>query len=75
MGDYDLLQPTLQALGAQIHFGRVLMKPSKPTTFATVTSMIYDIDLQCLFTSALHITDSSGKKKLVFGLPGSFPIA
>jgi len=37
MGEMDLLKPTLeQKMGATIHFGRVLMKPGKPTTFATV---------------------------------------
>ncbi|CAG8637572.1 4607_t:CDS:2, partial [Acaulospora colombiana] len=36
MGELDLLKPTLeQSLGATIHFGRVKMKPGKPTTFAT----------------------------------------
>ncbi|KKA29913.1 hypothetical protein TD95_001488 [Thielaviopsis punctulata] len=37
MGELDLLKPTLErALGGTIHFGRVSMKPGKPTTFATV---------------------------------------
>mmetsp|Transcript_20172 Transcript_20172/g.22437 ORF Transcript_20172/g.22437 Transcript_20172/m.22437 type:complete len:416 (-) Transcript_20172:21-1268(-) len=36
MGDLDLLKPLLEAEG-KVHFGRVLMKPGKPTTFATVT--------------------------------------
>ncbi|ORY76661.1 MoaB/Mog domain-containing protein [Protomyces lactucae-debilis] len=37
MGEMDLLKPTLQReLGATLHFGRVAMKPGKPTTFATV---------------------------------------
>lgn len=35
MGELDLLQPLLEELGT-IHFGRVLMKPGKPLTFATV---------------------------------------
>ncbi|RUP00766.1 MoaB/Mog domain-containing protein [Jimgerdemannia flammicorona] len=39
MGEMDLLKPILeQRLGATIHFGRILMKPGKPTTFATVPS-------------------------------------
>ena len=38
MGEKDFLKPVLEDLiGATIHFGRVLMKPGKPTTFATVT--------------------------------------
>jgi gephyrin len=39
MGELDLLKPTIErALNGTIHFGRVAMKPGKPTTFATVTS-------------------------------------
>eukprot|EP00879_Flechtneria_rotunda_P017955 GHRR01018819.1.p1 GENE.GHRR01018819.1~~GHRR01018819.1.p1 ORF type:complete len:307 (+),score=96.07 GHRR01018819.1:355-1275(+) len=52
MGDRDLLKPLLEAKG-QVHFGRVLMKPGKPLTFAT-------LDLS-----------ESGRKLLVFGLPGN----
>ncbi|KAG0367940.1 MoaB/Mog domain-containing protein [Gamsiella multidivaricata] len=37
MGEMDLLKPILeQKIGATIHFGRIMMKPGKPTTFATV---------------------------------------
>lgn len=37
MGELDLLKPTLERrLGGEIKFGRVAMKPGKPTTFATV---------------------------------------
>lgn len=37
MGELDLLKPTIErSLGGTIHFGRVNMKPGKPTTFATV---------------------------------------
>lgn len=37
MGETDLLKPTIErALGGCIHFGRVNMKPGKPTTFATL---------------------------------------
>ncbi|XP_064406979.1 gephyrin-like isoform X2 [Halichondria panicea] len=37
MGEKDLLKPVLENdFQATIHFGRVLMKPGKPTTFATV---------------------------------------
>eukprot|EP00112_Aurelia_sp_Birch-Aquarium-sp1_P018619 Seg4460.2 transcript_id=Seg4460.2/GoldUCD/mRNA.D3Y31 product=Gephyrin protein_id=Seg4460.2/GoldUCD/D3Y31 len=36
MGEMDILKPVLQeSLSAKIHFGRVHMKPGKPTTFAT----------------------------------------
>ncbi|KAJ3084135.1 hypothetical protein HDU99_003174 [Rhizoclosmatium hyalinum] len=37
MGEADMMKGVLeQRLGAQIWFGRVLMKPGKPSTFATV---------------------------------------
>jgi gephyrin len=36
MGEADLLKSILEReLGCDIHFGRVFMKPGKPTTFAT----------------------------------------
>lgn len=39
MGELDLLKPTIeQTLKGTIHFGRVAMKPGKPTTFGTVTT-------------------------------------
>ncbi|OCT44390.1 putative molybdenum cofactor biosynthesis protein Gephyrin [Cladophialophora carrionii] len=38
MGELDLLKPTIErALGGTVHFGRVSMKPGKPTTFASVS--------------------------------------
>ncbi|KAG7760410.1 hypothetical protein KL947_001254 [Ogataea haglerorum] len=37
MGELDLLKPTIEnELHGTIHFGRVRMKPGKPTTFATI---------------------------------------
>lgn len=37
MGELDLLKPTIERqLGGIVHFGRVNMKPGKPTTFSTV---------------------------------------
>ncbi|KZW04199.1 hypothetical protein EXIGLDRAFT_599420 [Exidia glandulosa HHB12029] len=36
MGSSDLLKPVIEDLGGIIHFGRVAVKPGKPTTFATV---------------------------------------
>ena len=35
MGDRDLIKPLLERQGV-VHFGRVLMKPGKPLTFATL---------------------------------------
>jgi gephyrin len=57
MGELDLLKPTIErTLGGIIHFGRVNMKPGKPTTFATVP--VKD--------------DSGNRvDKVVFSLPGN----
>lgn len=35
-GEKDMLKEVLTELGGTIHFGRVMMKPGKPTTFATL---------------------------------------
>ena len=61
MGERDLLKELLATLpGAQIHFGRLAMKPGKPTTFATVPVPVQD-----------GIGVSSIATKLVFALPGN----
>mmetsp|Transcript_9464 Transcript_9464/g.14190 ORF Transcript_9464/g.14190 Transcript_9464/m.14190 type:complete len:636 (+) Transcript_9464:32-1939(+) len=36
MGDADPIKNSLKNGGAQVHFGRMCMKPGKPTTFATM---------------------------------------
>ena len=60
MGELDLLKPTIErSLGGTIHFGRVAMKPGKPTTFATVPHKTLDGDR------------SSANDVLVFSLPGN----
>ncbi|KAJ3235248.1 hypothetical protein HDU81_000686 [Chytriomyces hyalinus] len=57
MGEADMMKSVLeQRLGAKIWFGRVLMKPGKPSTFATVEKTR---------------TDGTIHKKLVFALPGN----
>ncbi|KAG9721249.1 hypothetical protein KCU73_g14299, partial [Aureobasidium melanogenum] len=57
MGELDLLKPTLERqLGGSIHFGRVAMKPGKPTTFATIP---------------VKANDGSRVDKVVFSLPGN----
>ena len=58
MGELDLLKPTVErAMGGTVHFGRVRMKPGKPTTFASVPVK----------------GAGSGERveRLVFGLPGN----
>ncbi|PGH18454.1 hypothetical protein AJ79_00524 [Helicocarpus griseus UAMH5409] len=65
MGELDLLKPTIERqLGGTIHFGRVSMKPGKPTTFATVP-----------FKPAVSSTDPTAQPeretRLIFSLPGN----
>lgn len=62
MGELDLLKPTIErSLGGTIHFGRVSMKPGKPTTFATVP-----------FKETGDATNQQERKpKLIFSLPGN----
>ncbi|CCC11781.1 unnamed protein product [Sordaria macrospora k-hell] len=57
MGELDLLKPTIErSLGGTIHFGRVAMKPGKPTTFATVP---------------VKDNDGERVSKVIFSLPGN----
>ena len=56
MGSSDLLKPVIENhLQGTIHFGRVSVKPGKPTTFATVP-----LD-----------TNGRNQTKPVFALPGN----
>ncbi|XP_037071003.1 LOW QUALITY PROTEIN: gephyrin-like [Pollicipes pollicipes] len=49
MGERDLVKRLLtDDLGAQVHFGRVFMKPGMPTTFATLT-----LDGRCKYVFGL----------------------
>lgn len=58
MGELDLLKPTIErSLGGTIHFGRVNMKPGKPTTFATVPFKNPDTGVR--------------EARLIFSLPGN----
>ncbi|KAF2083731.1 hypothetical protein K490DRAFT_50940 [Saccharata proteae CBS 121410] len=57
MGELDLLKPTIErSLGGTIHFGRVSMKPGKPTTFATIP---------------YKTNDGKRSNKVIFSLPGN----
>lgn len=61
MGELDLLKPTIErSLGGTIHFGRVSMKPGKPTTFATIP-----------FKPTGNDTQQERQSKLIFSLPGN----
>jgi gephyrin len=58
MGPSDLLKPVIERnLGGTVHFGRVSMKPGKPTTFASVPVVNEDSGEVC--------------RKPIFALPGN----
>ncbi len=68
MGELDFVKPMLSKLG-KVHYGRLNMKPGKPTTFATI-----NIDVP---KDALTQLDDDyratvlRKKTLFFALPGN----
>lgn len=62
MGELDLLKPTIErSLGGTIHFGRVSMKPGKPTTFATIPFK----------PSSSSSSQLERQSKPIFSLPGN----
>lgn len=64
MGEMDLLKPTIErSLGGTIHFGRVSMKPGKPTTFATVPFKDAAVDSAA--------SQQERTLKPIFSLPGN----
>ncbi|KAI9036361.1 bifunctional molybdopterin adenylyltransferase MobB/molybdopterin molybdotransferase MoeA family protein [Aspergillus affinis] len=65
MGELDLLKPTIErSLGGTIHFGRVSMKPGKPTTFATVP-------FKASSSTSTASAQQERETKLIFSLPGN----
>lgn len=72
MGELDLLKPTIErALGGTIHFGRVSMKPGKPTTFATVPYKPSPPTTTTTTTTTATATQQEREKRLIFSLPGN----
>lgn len=66
MGELDLLKPTIErTLGGTIHFGRVSMKPGKPTTFASVPFK------PASSASASGQMQQEREQRLIFSLPGN----
>jgi gephyrin len=63
MGDRDLVKPLLEQAGT-VHFGRVLMKPGKPLTFATLPAAGGG-------SGNDDNTTNKSTPMLVFGLPGN----
>jgi gephyrin len=65
MGELDLLKPTIErTLGGTIHFGRVSMKPGKPTTFASVPYKPSSL-------SSSSNQQQERERRLIFSLPGN----
>ncbi|KAF5371123.1 hypothetical protein D9758_004188 [Tetrapyrgos nigripes] len=61
MGPTDLLKPVIERqFGGTIHFGRVTVKPGKPTTFASVP-----------FETTDSVAEVGSKTKQIFALPGN----
>ncbi|KAG8995446.1 hypothetical protein FRB94_009169 [Tulasnella sp. JGI-2019a] len=88
MGAKDLLKPVVERqLGGTVHFGRVSIKPGKPTTFATIpVSSINDNGSQndlgsasavlqplspAVSMSSSQSSQLSGLNKPMFALPGN----
>ncbi|MEX1021389.1 MAG: gephyrin-like molybdotransferase Glp [Litorilinea sp.] len=69
MGDLDLVKPLLARLGT-VHFGRLLMKPGKPLTFATVATERAGVADQAAGGAADQGAEGA-HRCLVFGLPGN----
>lgn len=60
MGSSDLVKPVVERrFEGTIHFGRVSMKPGKPTTFASIPVTVPQGD------------SKAGERKYLFGLPGN----
>ncbi|GKZ36676.1 hypothetical protein AbraIFM66950_007851 [Aspergillus brasiliensis] len=68
MGELDLLKPTIErTLGGTIHFGRVSMKPGKPTTFATIPFK----PSSSSSSASTAQQQQERETKLIFSLPGN----
>jgi gephyrin len=65
MGEKDLIKPYLgQREGSKVVFGRLLMKPGKPTTFAVINDKTLFFALpgnpvSCYVTSQLFVIPSA----------------
>jgi gephyrin len=68
MGELDLLKPTIErTLGGTIHFGRVSMKPGKPTTFASVPFK----PASSASAASTQQQQQERERRLIFSLPGN----
>ena len=67
MGSADHIKPLLEELGT-VHFGRLNMKPGKPTTFATVP---VPEEVGAASSKSDFSGHSEPRIRLVFGVPGN----
>mgnify|MGYP000297474720 CR=1 FL=1 len=81
MGVLDLSKGLLEELGAKIWFGRLKMKPGKPTTFATIdVDVDVDVDIDVDANDNVNVdanveadaeSKTEKKRKFIFALPGN----
>jgi len=70
MGATDLFKPVIEnELNGSIHFGRVAIKPGKPTTFATIPVTFGGATPSP--TSSTFSSASNQRSKPIFALPGN----
>ncbi len=67
MGELDLVKQIVEQTG-QVHFGRLLMKPGKPCTFATIPADTHRADAG---TAEPRTAEPRTATRLLFGLPGN----
>lgn len=65
VGDYDFTKPALRALGAEIFFERVALKPGKPTIFARLEMQSDENAIN------ENVDEKVCHRALIFGLPGN----
>lgn len=62
MGEFDLVKPYIEAKG-KIFFGRLNMKPGKPTTFGTINkALVFGLPgnpVSCFVTSYLFVVPAA----------------
>ena len=72
MGEKDLLKPVVERkLGGSVWFGRVRIKPGKPTTFMTIPASPSASDSRDTPVDGDESAVGGVKTKLVFALPGN----
>jgi gephyrin len=71
MGEKDYIKSILAEVGATLQFGRVNMKPGKPTTFATIGGTSDKLPKESVDEQVGDQQSGHVGSKLFFGLPGN----